>query len=576
MFERKASPVRRTALLLVLMVWLAGCALATAAIAPPDPQTISGTWVRDAKAGDRAIQEGMVLEPDGGFGLLGIHTMHGVSWRLDGETLVLATNTGRYPEPRESRLRVESLEKGSLRLSGPDYLSGEWRRDVGAAGRVSGTVTYRARVALPANAAIHVEIQDVSRQDAAAGFVAGQAIATQGRQVPIPFRVYYRKADIDPRFTYTLRAAITVEGERRFLTTRQYPVITRGAPADVELVLEPADGRKSGAGDDSGRPGPLLVLPATYRGIVACAGCPSHELTLNLRADGVFMLRESPVAGGGDAGKRYGLGRWSLADGGRTLRLAGGTEAPRLFAVPDSRRLRMLGSEDQPIEPKAGHDLERSPDYEPFSEAFPLRGLFQYYADAATFTDCESGKRLPVAMQKDYLAAERAYLAAPMAPAAPLLVTLEGRWAQRPKMEGSGTQESLVIEKFARAWPGETCTPRGSDLAGTYWKLTYLERARVAAQPGQREPHMVLGAPEGQVQGFAGCNGFFGGYEIRDGGIHFSRMGATMMACAEGMETEDAFLKALAAAERHEIVGEYLLLYQGNRLLARFEAVYLR
>jgi len=568
--------LRRLFLLLAAAACLAVSACASGIAVLPAAGDVAGTWVREVKVGDRAIQEGLVLEPDGGFGLLGIHTMHGISWRLEGETLVLATNTGRYPEPRESRLRVESREKGSLRLSGKDYLSGEWRRDDGAAGRVSGTVTYRARVALPANAAIHLELQDVSRQDAAAGFVAGQAIATQGRQVPIPFRVYYRKGDIDPRFTYALRATITVEGERRFLTTRQYPVITRGAPAEVELVLEPADGRKSSAADAAGVPGPPLTLPATYRGIIACAGCPSREWTLNLRADGVFMLREGQPARGSAEGASYGLGRWSLAEGGRTLRLAGGTEAPRLFAVLDSRRLRMLGSEGRPIDPKAGHDLERSPDYEPFSEAFPLRGLFQYYADAATFTDCESGKRLPVAMEKDYLAAERGYLAARMAPAAPLLVTLEGRWAQRPKMEGPGTQESLVIEKFVRAWPGETCTPRGSDLAGTYWKLTYLEGARVAAQPGQREPHLVLRAAEGQVQGFAGCNGFFGGYEIRDGGIRFSRMGATMMACREGMETEDAFLKALAAADRHEIVGEYLLLYQGDRLVARFEAVYLR
>jgi uncharacterized lipoprotein YbaY/heat shock protein HslJ/uncharacterized lipoprotein NlpE involved in copper resistance len=563
-------------MLLTAPACLAVSACATGMAVLPVAGEVAGTWVREVKVGDGAIQEGLVLDPDGGFGLLGIHTMHGVSWRLDGETLVLATNTGRYPEPRESGLRVESLEKGSLRLSGQDYLSGEWRRDDGAAGRVSGTVTYRARVALPANAAIHLELQDVSRQDAAAAFVAGRAMATQGRQVPIPFRIYYRKADIEPRFTYALRATITADGERRFLTTRQYPVITRGAPSELELVLESADGGKSSGAEEAGRPGPPLELPATYRGIVACAGCPSRDLTLNLRSDGVFLFRESPAAGGGAAGTRHGLGRWSLAEGGRTLRLASGTEAPRVFAVLDSRRLRMLSGEGQPIDPGAGHDLERAPDYEPFSEAFLQRGLFQYYADAATFTDCESGKRLPVAMEKDYLAAERAYLAARVAPAAPLLVTLEGRWAQRPKMEGPGTQESLVIEKFARAWPGETCTPRGSDLTGTYWRLSYLEGARVAVQPGQREPHMVLRAAEGRVQGFAGCNGFFGGYEIRDGGIRFSRMGATMMACPEGMETQDAFLKALAAADRHEIVGEYLLLYQGDRLVARFEAVYLR
>lgn len=568
--------MRCTDRLLVLTVWLAGCASAAGAVAPPDPGTISGTWVREMKVGDRAVPEGLVLDPDGGLGLLGIHTMHGVSWRLEQESLVLATNSGRYPEPHESRLRVEDAQKGTLKLSGIDYLAGEWRRDDAAAGRVSGTITYRERVALPENAAVHLELQAVSRQDAPAGLVAGRTIATRGRQVPIPFRIYYRAADIDPRLTYALRATITVDGERRFTTTRSYPAITRGRPSDVDLALEPFATRKSGRREEADRAAPSIGIPATYRGTIACSGCLRRELTLNLRADGVFMLRDAQAATGSGREVRYDLGRWSLERGGNELRLAGGPQAPRLFAILDSGALRLLSNLGEEIDPKADYEVERTADFEPFSEAFPVRGLFQYYADAATFTECESGKRLPVAMEQDYLIAERAYLAARVGPAAPLLMTLEGRWVERPKMEGPGTREALVIEKFGRARPGETCIPRGADLAGTYWKLVYVEGATVAAPPGQREPHMVLQAAQGRVQGFAGCNGFFGGYEIKDAGVRFSRMGATMMACPEGMDTEDAFLKALAAADRHEIVGEHLLLYQGDRLVARFEAVYLR
>ena len=567
--------MRCTHLLRVVMVWLVVvCASATGAVAPPDPQAISGTWVRGMKTGDRVVPEALVLDPDGGFGLLGIHTMHGVAWRLEGKTLVLSTNTARYPAPHESRLGVEALDKGALRLSGIDYLAGEWRRDDSAAGRVAGTITFRERAALPANAAIHLELREASRQDAPAALVAARTIATRGRQVPIPFRIYYRAADIHPRLTYALRATITVDGERRFTTTRTYPAISRGRPSDVELVLEPFSARKSGRGEEADRAAPSIGIPATYHGTIACSACQRRELTLNLRADGVFMLRDAQAAAGsGEA--RYDLGRWSLERGGSELRLAGGPQAPRRFAVLDSGNLRLPGPRGEGTEFHADYELARAADFEPFPESIPLRGLFQYYADAATFTECESGKRLPVAMEQDYLPAERAYLAARLAPGAPLLMTLEGRWAERPKMEGPGTREALVIEKFGRARPGENCIPRGADLAGTYWKLTHVEGAAVAAPPGQREPHMVLQAGQGRVQGFAGCNGFFGGYEVKDGAIRFSKLGATLMACPEGMDTEGAFLKALAAADRHEIVGEHLLLYQGERLVARFEAVYL-
>ena len=564
----------RRILLLVLMTWLAACASATGSAAPLDPGTIAGAWVRDMKVGDRTMPEGLVLDPDGGFGLLGIHTMHGVTWRLEGETLVLATNTGRYPETFESRFQVESLAGDTLRLSGKDYLSGDWRRDDRAADRVSGTVTYRERIALPPNAAVHLELQKVSRQDAPAGYLAGHAIATRGRQVPIPFRIYYRAADIDPRFSYAVRATVTVDGERRFITTGHYPVITRGSPSEVELVLEPFVELNSATKIEAQGTAPSLRLPASFRGTVACAGCPPRELTLNLRADGVFMLRDDPTGPGGAA--HFELGRWSLAEGGHQLRLAGRAKAPRVFAILDSGRLRALDNLRQEIERRAGYDLEQAAHYEPMPGAFPMRGLFRYLADAAIFTECESGKRLPVAMEKDYLAAERAYLAARQAPGAPLLMTLEGHWAERPKMEGPGSREFLVIEKFARAWPNENCTPRGADLAGTHWKLVFVEGATLVGLPGQREPHMVLQAVQGRVQGFAGCNGFFGGYQIKDGGIRFSEMGATMMACPRGMDTEGAFLKALAAADRHEIVGEQLLLYQGDRMVARFEAVHLR
>ena len=52
---------------------------------------------------------------------------------------------------------------------------------------VSGTVTYRQRIALPATAALTVKLVDVSRADASATTIVEQRIDTAGKQVPFSF-----------------------------------------------------------------------------------------------------------------------------------------------------------------------------------------------------------------------------------------------------------------------------------------------------------------------------------------------------------------------------------------------------
>ena len=84
------------------------------------------------------------------------------------------------------------------------------------------------------------------------------------------------------------------------------------------------------------------------------------------------------------------------------------------------------------------------------------RGDFVYFADAALFTDCASGKRWPVAMTADAAALQRSYLAWRTEPAAPLLVNFDGRLEVRESMEGP-PREHLVIERFRSVEPGNTC-----------------------------------------------------------------------------------------------------------------------
>ena len=102
---------------------------------------------------------------------------------------------------------------------------------------VSGTVTYRERIALTPGATLEVSLRDVSYQDAAAPLIARQTISDPG-QVPIRFKVEYHKDDIDSRSTYGLSARIVEsDGRLAFTNDTAYDVITRGNPSKVDMLL---------------------------------------------------------------------------------------------------------------------------------------------------------------------------------------------------------------------------------------------------------------------------------------------------------------------------------------------------
>jgi len=103
---------------------------------------------------------------------------------------------------------------------------------------VTGTVTYRERIALPPDATITVRLVDVSRADAPAVMLGEQVFQAQGRQPPFSFSIPYDPAGIDPRMTYAVQARIEIGGALRFINDQHYPVLTRDAPDKVDLVLK--------------------------------------------------------------------------------------------------------------------------------------------------------------------------------------------------------------------------------------------------------------------------------------------------------------------------------------------------
>ncbi len=65
---------------------------------------------------------------------------------------------------------------------------------------------------------------------------------------------------------------------------------------------------------------------------------------------------------------------------------------------------------------------------------------------------------------------------------------------------------------------------------------------------------------DGQVQGYGGCNRFFGGYRLEGGQISFMPIASTRRYCEETMAVEDAFFKALGKVTRLKVSVEGLTL----------------
>lgn len=157
-------------------------------------------------------------------------------------------------------------------------------------------------------------------------------------------------------------------------------------------------------------------------------------------------------------------------------------------------------------------------------------------------------------------------------------------------MTANGRQSSLPMEKFTALRWGccaivaiflSFCAPAsaGADapLRNTYWKLTHLGDTPIRTAARQRGAHLIFAAHQQRVSGSGGCNRIMGGFELDGDKLHLSRTVATRMACPDGMEQEQRFLKSLGDVEHYRINGNQLeLLDRSGEVIARFTAAALR
>jgi putative lipoprotein len=106
-----------------------------------------------------------------------------------------------------------------------------------ATSKVTGSITYRERIALSPSAVVTVKLVDVSRADAPAVLIAEQVIYTKGRQVPFEFALAYDASRIQPSHTYAVQVRIEDGGKLLFISDTANSVITRDAPTHRDIVV---------------------------------------------------------------------------------------------------------------------------------------------------------------------------------------------------------------------------------------------------------------------------------------------------------------------------------------------------
>ena len=96
-------------------------------------------------------------------------------------------------------------------------------------------------------------------------------------------------------------------------------------------------------------------------------------------------------------------------------------------------------------------------------------------------------------------------------------------------------------------------------LLSKKWILKKLKGLNTLPEIEARDPHIIFDTEEQRIHGFAGCNSFFGKYQIKpDNKISFDNIASTKMFCANTMEMETAFLKALKDCKEFSVTNNIL------------------
>ena len=114
-------------------------------------------------------------------------------------------------------------------------------------------------------------------------------------------------------------------------------------------------------------------------------------------------------------------------------------------------------------------------------------------------------------------------------------------------------------------------------LGSNSWVLAVLrDSAGTVETIPEHRPEITFNREEQRINGSAGCNRIFGGYEAGDEHLHFKDLGQTRMHCAESgrMELEQRLLTLLSKPLVYKMDGDRLVLEERGGGLLEFHALF--
>jgi heat shock protein HslJ len=128
--------------------------------------------------------------------------------------------------------------------------------------------------------------------------------------------------------------------------------------------------------------------------------------------------------------------------------------------------------------------------------------------------------------------------------------------------DGSTTFREVTINVAGPPPPTVAPSPVPNPLAGTRWEVVNYNNGRGALVSVLDNTRIALDfGTDGQITGNAGCNNYFGYYQLSGNNITIGQPANTSLTCAEPegvMEQEAEFLATLQTAATFRIDGDML------------------
>lgn len=108
-------------------------------------------------------------------------------------------------------------------------------------------------------------------------------------------------------------------------------------------------------------------------------------------------------------------------------------------------------------------------------------------------------------------------------------------------------------------------------IQDTYWMLVSMEGEELQAPANTRTAYIRFEEGKDEVNGFTGCNNFFGKYELSGDSVRLSGLGSTKMMCPI-IDQENKLMAVLEQVDAYSIADYLLTLYSNGAAVATFRA----